>query len=177
MAKVKSKKIPTSGKKKLKKINMKQKSKESSSSLKLKHKRKQKEIIQEESFENDSSCSNEDIEELGEYNEENMIDDSMNSEDLNDNSDNESVINEDEASKHKKDLEKLKQNDPEFYKFLQENDKKLLQFNLSDDEDDNEQDVEDIHKPSGALDVASDESDFEVVLLFNKLFIFIIITY
>uniref|UniRef100_A0A6P7GR46 Nucleolar complex protein 2 homolog n=1 Tax=Diabrotica virgifera virgifera TaxID=50390 RepID=A0A6P7GR46_DIAVI len=76
---------------------------------------------------------------------------------------------EDSAEKHKRDLEKLKESDPEFYKFLQENDKKLLEFNLSDEEDgeageekvgDDDED-DDIHKPSDKLSVASDESDFE----------------
>nr|CAI5824082.1 unnamed protein product [Callosobruchus analis] len=77
-------------------------------------------------------------------------------------------LNEDEVEKHKKDLEKLKETDPEFYSFLQENDKKLLQFNLSDEEPDSEaaEDETDalsekVHKPSEDLEVASDESDYE----------------
>ncbi|ERL85936.1 hypothetical protein D910_03351 [Dendroctonus ponderosae] len=67
------------------------------------------------------------------------------------------------ADKHKQDLNKLKETDPEFYKFLQDNDKKLLQFSLSDDEpEDNEEDSEEpIHKPRDDLEVGSDESDFE----------------
>lgn len=70
----------------------------------------------------------------------------------------------DEAERHKKDLEKLKKSDPEFYKFLQDNDKKLLQFGLSDEEneEDEEQREEKVHKPNENLEVASDESDFEV---------------
>lgn len=72
--------------------------------------------------------------------------------------------NADEAEKHKKDLEKLKKSDPEFYKFLQENDKKLLQFNLSDEEDKDEAEEEmTVHKPDENLEVASDESDYEVM--------------
>lgn len=76
-------------------------------------------------------------------------------------SDNETSSDEDEAEKHKRDLEKLRESDPDFYKFLQENDEKLLQFNLTDDED-NLETIENIHKPEESLEVASDESDFEV---------------
>ncbi|EDW80267.2 uncharacterized protein Dwil_GK21114 [Drosophila willistoni] len=86
----------------------------------------------------------------------------------------------------KKDLENLKDIDPEFYDFLKKNDKKLLDFNLMDsDEDDDddetdggekdvdsdaevsenesegEKDDEKFHRPSQDLAVASDESDFE----------------
>ncbi|CAG9857031.1 unnamed protein product [Phyllotreta striolata] len=73
----------------------------------------------------------------------------------------ESDDSENEASKHKQDLEKLKETDPEFYKFLQENDKKLLNFNLSDDEEDKDEGDDEIHRPADNLAVASDESDFE----------------
>ncbi|XP_030745334.1 nucleolar complex protein 2 homolog [Sitophilus oryzae] len=74
------------------------------------------------------------------------------------------------TQQHKSDLEKLKKTDPEFYKFLQDNDKKLLQFSLSDEEvdesDGGEENVEDeletLHKPNENLEVASDDSDFEV---------------
>ncbi|KAI4457211.1 nucleolar complex 2 and rad4-related [Holotrichia oblita] len=72
----------------------------------------------------------------------------------------------DEVLDHKESLAKLKETDPEFYKFLEENDKKLLDFNLSDSEDeqveaDEDNDQEKLHKPLGELEVASDESDFE----------------
>lgn len=50
--------------------------------------------------------------------------------------------------------------------YFQENDKKLLHFSVSDEEaDQSDQEVEDediVHKPGGDLEVASDESDFEV---------------
>lgn len=63
---------------------------------------------------------------------------------------------------HKKSLKKLKQTDPEFYSYLKENDKNLLEFNLSDDnkgdtddDDDksslNESDIR--HIPNNQLEV------------------------
>ena len=50
------------------------------------------------------------------------------------------------VSAHKQSLEKLKEKDPEFYKFLQSEDKELLQFDDSGSDDDDE-------------DESSDESD------------------
>ncbi|KAJ3645540.1 hypothetical protein Zmor_023186 [Zophobas morio] len=72
----------------------------------------------------------------------------------------------DEIENHKHALSKLKDTDPEFYNFLQENDKKLLEFNVSDDEieegdDDDEETNNAPHKLPQELEVASDESDFE----------------
>ena len=61
---------------------------------------------------------------------------------------------------------------------VQGNDKKLLQFSVSDDEsepsdkpqEDEEEEEEDVlHKPSDNLEVASDESDFEVCFLKGKI--------
>lgn len=39
-------------------------------------------------------------------------------------------------------MAKLAETDPEFYKYLQENDKELLEFNPSVDNDDNDEDIE-----------------------------------
>lgn len=93
-----------------------------------------------------------------------------------------------EDDDHKESLEKLKEIDPAFYKFLQQNDKKLLQFNDDDnddpesktrkqereeeddddddeeinmDEEDDDDDEDLLHKPNSEFEVGSDESDFE----------------
>lgn len=91
---------------------------------------------------------------------------------------------------HINQLENLKDIDPEFYDFLKQNDKKLLDFNLFDSDeseddnesniamlnsksnsttnekndeetDDNETDEGKYHTPNKELEVASDESDYE----------------
>ncbi|KAK2580287.1 hypothetical protein KPH14_012532 [Odynerus spinipes] len=68
-----------------------------------------------------------------------------------------------DPAEHKKSLMKLKDTDPEFYSYLKENDKNLLDFNLSDTDGDDESsaDESELHKPDEKLEVASDESDFE----------------
>ncbi|XP_076174219.1 nucleolar complex protein 2 [Ptiloglossa arizonensis] len=72
---------------------------------------------------------------------------------------------------HKKSLMKLKQTDPEFYSYLKENDKSLLEFNIDDDDnndiddDDDKSSLNDFdkrHVPNTHLEVASDESDYEI---------------
>ena len=46
-----------------------------------------------------------------------------------------------DGQSHKESLQKLRKTDPEFYKFLEENDRKLLDFNASDSEDDDEEEL------------------------------------
>lgn len=68
----------------------------------------------------------------------------------------------DESKTHKEQLENLKETDPEFYTFLQQNDKKLLTFDMSDEElDEDANDDENKHVPDDDLEVPSDEEDFE----------------
>ncbi|KAK9507727.1 hypothetical protein O3M35_007516 [Rhynocoris fuscipes] len=61
---------------------------------------------------------------------------------------------------HKKSLDNLKKIDPEFYQYLEENDKKLLDFDVSD-ESDSEDEESLIHEPPDELELGSDESDYE----------------
>lgn len=87
-------------------------------------------------------------------------------EDEGDDEDNEEVSEDDEddeaaVKKHKKTLEKLKNTDPEFYQFLSENDRELLEFGSSESEDDEKGELDhEGPKPEGA-EMGSDESDFE----------------
>ncbi|XP_018787682.1 PREDICTED: nucleolar complex protein 2 homolog [Bactrocera latifrons] len=90
------------------------------------------------------------------------------------------------SKSHKNELENLKDIDPEFYDFLKQNDKKLLDFNLFDSDeseddsesnkaplksktnptgeeetDESENDEGKYHTPNKELEIASDESDYE----------------
>lgn len=59
-----------------------------------------------------------------------------------------------DPKEHKKSLKKLENTDPEFYKFLKQNDKKLLEFELSDDDvDQGSDDEEGVHVPDDDLAV------------------------
>ena len=65
------------------------------------------------------------------------------------------------AGKQKKYISSLKNQDPEFYEFLKENDEELLNFDESDSDEDDEEKVDGAHELPDKLDVASDDSDFE----------------
>ncbi|XP_022916692.1 nucleolar complex protein 2 [Onthophagus taurus] len=118
-----------------------------------------KNLIKIPSEENEDVLENSDEEDLNE---------SLNNEEIKENNIDEDSNSDDEdvniqENKFKESLAKLQETDAEFYNFLKENDKKLLSLNFSDDEDevDSEEEIDELHKPEGKLEVASDESDFE----------------
>jgi nucleolar complex protein 2 len=87
-------------------------------------------------------------------------------EDQSENSDEDSGSDDEDvtsASKQKQYLASLKAKDPEFHKFLEENDEELLNFDeSSSDEDGTENDgLDPVHKLPDNLEVASDDSDYD----------------
>lgn len=59
---------------------------------------------------------------------------------------------------HAQDLEKLKEKDPEFYAYLQENDKELLQFGQENDDDDDDEDDEEEEQQSSKAKPSSSKA-------------------
>ncbi|XP_059473925.1 nucleolar complex protein 2 homolog [Neocloeon triangulifer] len=64
------------------------------------------------------------------------------------------------TKQHKQALNRLKDTDPSFYKYLLQNDKELLNFEASDDDSDVDED-EKVHKPPETLAEDSEDSDLE----------------
>merc|ERR1712156_963370 len=73
----------------------------------------------------------------------------------------ESEDEETSASDQKKYLASLKEKDPEFHKFLEENDQELLNFDESSDEEEENDELDPVHKLPDNLEVASDDSDYD----------------
>lgn len=64
------------------------------------------------------------------------------------------------ADDHKASLDKLKDIDPEFYKYLEQNDKKLLKFNADiDDEDGSENNEEDQQEENDEDEDSNDDDE------------------
>merc|ERR1711913_55838 len=58
-------------------------------------------------------------------------------------------------------LASLKEKDPEFHKFLEENDGELLNFDESSSDEDEDDKIDPVHKLPDSLEVASDDSDYD----------------
>ncbi|KAI9596805.1 Noc2p family-domain-containing protein [Syncephalis fuscata] len=94
-----------------------------------------------------------------------FINGGFDNDDEQDNSSSEEEDNDDDLIKglqHKKDLEKLKEQDPEFYEYLKNNDKSLLEFDVSEDEDEDGEDEEDEDEDEVDEDEDEDEEIMDV---------------
>lgn len=82
------------------------------------------------------------------------------------------IFRKSKSADHKNQLARLQEKDPEFFKFLKENDKELLDFNdsdtgsevESDDDDDNDEDDDDKSRDS-----KNDKKDKKVGIFARKL--------
>uniref|UniRef100_T1J4B2 Nucleolar complex protein 2 homolog n=1 Tax=Strigamia maritima TaxID=126957 RepID=T1J4B2_STRMM len=118
------------------------------------------EICGEDTGENSSDaeiCAEDDLSDADD-NEDQTTSKTENGEEQNDDANSEDEL---DFEKHIQSLKKLKHAEPEFYKFLEENDQDLLNFDVDSGTDSEEDESDKKHKIPTSLEVASDESDEE----------------